>query len=86
MIRSISKHAKQRMQERLGVKHPIRAENKILKWGERVIADDTAVLRKGILYIVKEGELITCYRASERGITKISRQMPVLMLERSDDD
>lgn len=55
----ISKHAKERLVQRRGVKHMQRHINKIQSWG---LPDDGETWHKGYRYITKGGVLVTVLR------------------------
>ena len=64
----ISKHAKQRLIERRGVKHMIRHINKINSWG---LPDDGITEHKGWRYVTRGGVLVTVIPVSRKELKNV---------------
>ena len=58
MVRAISFHAIERLQERRSCEHLLRHINKIKKWN---MPDNGEYIHKGYKYITKNGIVVTCY-------------------------
>lgn len=78
-IRYISSHALERLKQRRKVTHPIRAQNKILKWGGAILEDNGYFWRKGYLYVVVEQTLITMYPLTLKRVA--GYRYPVTIIE-----
>ena len=62
MIRAISFHAIERLQERRGCVHLLRHINKIKKWN---LPRDGETCHKGFKYVTRGGVLVTVYPCDE---------------------
>lgn len=62
MIRAISFHAIERLQERRGCVHLLRHINKIKKWD---LPRDGETYHKGFKYVTRGGVLVTVYPCDE---------------------